>query len=86
MTYPTIKDLSELIRAYKSESREYGELDITIGWSPEDGSWNYQTGCNEFTGGAYGYPVWAVETITPNCNSVELARALKSQLQESQWA
>lgn len=55
-------------------------MDVTIGWEPDDGSWNYQTGDNSYTGGAYGYPHWAVVYLDRRSNSTELARDVREQL------
>lgn len=88
--YPTIKEISALIRAIKPEIcddyiEEKGDtpfIQITIGFSPNSGNWSYQTGDNSYTGGAYSYPDWAVGYITRRCDSRELARDLIGQLQE----
>ena len=55
---------------------------LTIGFNPEDGSWDYQTGDNSFTGGAYGYPVWAVTSVYRRNDSRDVARDLIDQLWE----
>ena len=36
------------------------EYQITFGLSKDGKSWNYQTGDNSFTGGAYGFEHWAI--------------------------
>ena len=58
---------------------------LTIGWDPDDGVWSYQTGDNSFTGGAYGYPIWAVTAIYRRQNSRAVARDLIDQLYEGEW-
>jgi len=79
MRYPTIKDLSALIRAIKADADRDG-LDLTIG---ADGySWSFQTGDNSFTGGAYGYRHWAVTTVYKRSDSRALARDLIGQLRD----
>lgn len=87
--YPTIKDLSALIRSIKSDiSDEYRAFEedekpgiqLTIGFNPKNGDWSYQTGDNSYSGGAYGYPDWAVVGVYRNSNSRELARELIEQL------
>lgn len=55
---------------------------LTIGFNPEDGSWNYQTGDNSYTGGAYGYPLWAVTSVYRRNDSRAVARGLIDQLWE----
>jgi hypothetical protein len=90
MRYPTIKDLSGLIReikphildSYLAEDETIPGIDLTIGWSPDSGDWGYQTGDNCYTGGAYCHPVWAVTRIYRRSNSRELARELIDQLAE----
>lgn len=100
MKLPLIKDLRSLLIELKSqigddyrgssyESPGSGEdgppsMDVTIGWTPEDGDWSYQTGDNSYTGGAYGYPYWAVIELDRRSNSTELAREIQSQLAD-QW-
>ena len=91
--HPTIKNLSALFVALKAEIgdeyRAQGDddattpsMDVTIGYSPDDGSWDYQTGDNSFTGGAYGHPDWAVVTLYRRANSRELAREVICQLSD----
>ena len=92
---PTIKSLSSLIKALKptirDDYRAYADepgLDnesipsmlLTVGWNPEDGSWDYQTGDNSYTGSAYFYPCWAVVDLYRRSNSLDLARDIRSQL------
>jgi hypothetical protein len=55
-------------------------IDLTIGWNPVTGRWDYQTGDNTFVGEAYSYPVWAVETVYPDSDPDQIARSLLSQL------
>lgn len=57
-------------------------IDLTIGFNPETSEWSWQTGDNSFTGGAYGYPVWAVTSIYKTDNSTRVAKDLISQLEE----
>lgn len=90
---PTIKELSALFVSLKSEiGDEYRASDdpdddmpgmcVTIGNDPETGSWNYQTGDNSYTGGAYGSPDWAVVYLYRRSNSRNLARDAIDQLAE----
>ncbi len=57
-------------------------MDVTIGWTPETGSYAFQTGDNSYTGGAYGYPHWAVVYLDRRSNSTEMARDVREQLME----
>lgn len=89
---PTIKELRDLFIALKpcigDEYRCSDDPDdsvpgmcVTVGVS-EDGSWDYQTGDNSFTGGAYGHPDWAVVDLHRRSNSTELARDVQDQILE----
>lgn len=91
---PLIKDLVCLIKAVKKdicpEYRAFDEdglpgIQLTIGWTPDDGSWHYQTGDNSYSGGAYGHPVWAVGGVYRRTSSVRLARELVDQLAEQSY-
>lgn len=42
--------------------------------------WNYQTGDNSFTGGAYGCPFWGVVTLYRRSISRDLARDAIDQI------
>lgn len=90
---PTVKELSALFVALKPKiGDEYRASDdpddntpamcVTIG-ANEQGNWNYQTGDNSFTGGAYGFPHWAVVTLMRRSNSRELARDVREQLADA---
>lgn len=71
---------------YEDGGRKIGGLPglpsmtVTIGWSDETGEWNYQTGDNSYTGGAYCYPHWAVVDLYRRSDSRDLARDIRSQL------
>jgi hypothetical protein len=91
---PTIKELAALVRAVKADiDDDYRAFDgdegpgiqLTIGWDPEDGDWSFQTGDNCYTGGAYGYPIWAVQGVYRRSNSREVARDLIAELAEQNW-
>jgi hypothetical protein len=83
---PTIKELSDLIKSIKPDiCDEYKEADddlpsisLTCGMNHQ-GAWSYQTGDNSYTGGAYGYPYWAVVSIFRRSNSRELAKEIREQ-------
>lgn len=90
---PTITDLYPLIRAVKADIQDDYRascapeddapgIQLTIGASP-DGSWSYQTGDNQFMGGAYFYPHWAVVGVYRASNCRELARDIREQLEEA---
>jgi hypothetical protein len=75
------KTIGDDYRASDDSDDDTPSMCVTIGANAE-GEWNYQTGDNSFTGGAYGFPVWAVVTLTRRCNSRELARDVRDQLAE----
>lgn len=85
---PLIKDLASLVKSLKKDIDDDYRIDedddkpgmcLTIGWS-NDGDWNYQTGDNSFSGGAYFHPHWAIVSIYRRSNSLEIAREIQSQL------
>ena len=97
---PSIRELSALVRHvaqqvprvsdhdaddYREDQDSLPSIDLTIGWSPETGAWSYQTGDNSFTGGAYGYPIWAVTSVSRRNDSRAVARYLIDQLDEGTW-
>lgn len=99
MKTPSIKEISSLLihcktfisddcRAFDGPDSDEDTLPsmcITIGWNPETGDWSWQSGDNSYTGGAYGYPVWAVVYLYRRSNCVELARDAKNALLEQTW-
>lgn len=73
MTYqlPPREQLVQLLTALQGTIQDYDRanehidepgFEITIGADP-DGSWNYQTGSNCYTGNAYGFSFWATNAI-----------------------
>lgn len=86
---PTIRDLSSLIKSLKPsimddyrawEDASLPSMLLTVGWDAEDGSWDYQTGDNSFSGSAYFYPHWGVVAVYRRSNSLDLARDIRGQL------
>lgn len=57
---------------------------LTIGFTPEsedkDYSWDYQTGDNSYSGGAYCHPHWAVVYLYRDSNPEEIAGEIASQI------
>ena len=85
----TIKTVSALIRAIKAEiSDEYraypddNEPGILLTIGAGETGWNYQTGDNSYTGGAYGYPWWGVVAVYRDSNSRDLAREAIEQIRD----
>ena len=89
MKLPTIKNISALVRLIKPNIRDEEDtvpgIDPTIGWDPGTGDWGWQTGDNSYTGGAYGYPIWAVTRVHRRTDSRATARDLRQQLEEQSW-
>lgn len=93
MKTPTIRDLRSLLIALKGDidddyraddDCDHPSMCVTIGAST-DGSWDYQTGDNSYSGGAYGHKHWAVVTLDRRSNCTELARDIQGQLLDSFW-
>ena len=87
---PLIKDITALFVSLKKRiGDEYRASDdsddttpamsVTIG-ANEKGEWNFQTGDNSFSGGAYSFPHWSTVTLQRRSNSTELARDVISEL------
>ena len=75
------KTIHDDYRAGGCEEDTAPSMDVTIGATCEDcDAWSYQTGDNSFTGGAYGYPHWAVVTLHRRSSSRELADEVLNQL------
>jgi len=66
------------------DGSETPTVDLTVGWNAQTGEWSWQSGDNSFTGGAYGYPIWAVTSVTKMDNSRDVARYLIDQLREQE--
>jgi len=62
------------------EENQY--MDLTIATDDCGIQWNYQTGDNSFTGGAYGLPHWAVTSITPDSDPLEVYEYIIDELNE----
>ncbi len=78
------KDIGDEYRA--SEWDTVPSMQVTIGATPkEDGSlsWNYQTGNNSYSGGAYGHPHWGVISLYRRSNCAELAKDCVDQIAEN---
>lgn len=92
MKLPLIKDLVPLIKSIKKQIsddfRAFDEdeipgIQLTVGADMVTGEWDYQTGDNSYSGGAYHYKDWGVVGIYRNSNCLELARDIQNQLAEA---
>ena len=82
-TYREIKNfIFSNINTFKRDAEEFGELDLTVAVDDEFTQWNYQTGDNSFTGGAYGLPHWGVTTIYPDSDPLGVYEEIITQLQD----
>lgn len=69
-------DIGDDYRATDDPDDNTPGMCVTIGATPQsDGvlSWNYQTGDNSYTGGAYGHAYWGVIYLYRRSNCKELA-------------
>jgi len=57
-------------------------VDITIACDEDGDGFAYQTGDNSFAGDCYGFPVWAVSTLSREDNPAHVAAELLAQLRE----
>jgi len=72
---------SEALNDYP-DTQEYIGLGLTIACSENGNSWNFQTGDNSYTGGVYGLPHWAVTSIQPDSDPLEVYEDVIDQLEE----
>jgi hypothetical protein len=88
MRLPKIKELTALVKHVKkhiaddyraSEEDTAPSMQLTVA-TDGSGAWDYQTGDNSFTGGAYSFPHWAVVSVYRRSKSADLAREIRSQL------
>ena len=88
---PTIKELSNLIKAVKSDiSSEYRAFDddetpgiqLTVATNDDMSEWTYQTGDNSYSGSCYFYPHWAVVGVYRRSNSRDVAKDILTQLND----
>jgi hypothetical protein len=88
------KDLRKLFIALKKDIGpdtliETGDgdvpgIEVTIGctfdFNGASISWNYQTGDNSYTGGAYGHPEWFTCSVMKRTNCKELANDIINEI------
>ena len=75
-----IPEIQDDYRATEDPDDDTPGMLLTIGTNDEASSWSYQTGDNSFTGGAYGFPHWALLYLARDSNPSELARDAQSQI------
>ena len=74
--------LTVCLEDFRKDAVEYDGLDLTVATSEQGDTWNYQTGDNSFTGGAYSLPHWAVTCVNPDSTVNDLYDAIVDQLSE----
>jgi hypothetical protein len=78
--------IADIADDYRSSIQDAGEdepmMDLTIATDDDVSSWSFQTGDNSFTGGAYGFPHWAVLYLSRDTNPHEAAEDAANQLGE----
>jgi hypothetical protein len=93
--FPPLKELAQLCASLKKEiSDEYRASDdpgddtpgmqLTVG-ADGKGGWSWQTGDNSYSGGAYHYPHWAVVSLYRDSKCSEVAKEIRSELEEAYW-
>jgi hypothetical protein len=79
------EDWPRLTQEFRKNGEDGAWIDVTIGCTFDHGnsevSWNYQTGDNSFTGGAYGHPEWFTTTVCSRSNCRQLAADLISEVE-----
>ena len=74
-----------LVKHVKTYGLDYCEdewNELTVG-ADLDLNWNYQTGSNDYVGGAYGFKNWAVVSFCIDTDPYELADEICDQLEEA---
>lgn len=81
---PTIDDD---YRAFDDSDDETPGMQVTVGAecpSPDSMSWNFQTGDNSFTGGAYGFANWGIGYLYRDTKPEDFAKEIISSLEENE--
>lgn len=86
---PTLSALTILITGIKryigddcraSEEDTLPSIQLTVG--ADEKGWDYQSGDNSYSGGAYFYRYWGVVSVYRRSNSRELARDILDQIKD----
>ena len=78
----TAKEIESEVLDNDPDCQEYIGLDLTIAVSETGDSWNFQTGDNCYTGGAYGLAHWAVTSIYADTDPLDVYTEVIDQLEE----
>lgn len=81
-----IPQIHDDMRATSDPDDDAPGMQLTIGFTPEtrerNASWNYQTGDNSYSGGAYSHPHWAVIYLSRESKPGEVASEIADQIAE----
>jgi len=81
-----IPQIDDDYRATEDPDDDVPGMCLTIGFTPEteerDASWNYQTGDNSYTGGAYSHPHWGVVSLYRDSVPADVADDAADQIGE----
>ena len=74
-----IPEIADEYRASDDPDDDIPGMQLTVATDNDVSCWNYQTGDNSFTGGAYGLPHWAVISLYRDTDPVEAAKEIADQ-------
>ena len=74
-----IPEIEDDYRATDDPDDDLPGMCVTVSTDDTVTEWNYQTGDNSFTGGAYGLPHWAVVYISRNSEPKDVAGEVADQ-------
>jgi hypothetical protein len=76
------KRLREEFKQYDVDETPHIQVTIGCTFDMDEGeiSWNYQTGDNSYTGGAYGHPEWFTVSITSRSCCKDEARDIVHEM------
>jgi hypothetical protein len=57
-------------------------MQVTLGMNDDASGYALQTGDNSFTGAAYGFPHWGVDTLTRESDAAAVANGLIDQCED----
>lgn len=76
----TPNEVSGISKSDSDYEEENDYMQLTVACDEKGRYFNYQTGDNSYTGGAYGLPHWAVVYIGHDTNRDELATEIINEL------
>lgn len=88
LTREAMVNLVENVKAHIcDEYRAFDEdetpgIQLTVGTNKKQDDWDYQTGDNSFSGGAYRFPFWAVIGVYEDTSPKEAAAEIFGQFND----